>query len=188
VGRAGLNARWTREDWLAFGEDQLKTGGPGALALDRICAAAGRTKGSFYHHFASTDAYLAALVERWREWATDRIAEAALSSRDPEASGRTLRKLTAAMDHRLDLAIREAAAPTAELAAKVAEADSRREAVVGQLIAAAYGVDVPTAQAAARIFHAVHLAGQIRAPQDVAAFTAGPYGLLHAWLERERRA
>ena len=178
-------ARWSREDWLRFGEAQLKTGGAAALALDRLCAAAGRTKGSFYHHFASTDAFLEALVDRWRAWATDRIAEAALSARDPDASGRTLRKLTSAMDHRLDLAVREAAAASPALAAKVSEADTRREDVVASLIAAAYGLDAGRSHAAARIFHAVHLAGQIRSPEDVAAFAHDPYVLLHRWLERE---
>jgi hypothetical protein len=69
----------------------------------------------------------------------------------------------------------------------VAEADARREAVVASLIVAAFGLEEARAQAAARIFHAVHLAGQVRSPDDVAAFTAAPYALLHAWLEREAR-
>lgn len=180
-----MSRRWSREDWLAFGEAQLKGGGPAALALDRLCAAAGRTKGSFYHHFASTEAFLEALVDRWRGWATDRIAEAALAARDPDTSGRTLKKLTAHMDHRLDLAMREVAAGSPALTAKVAEADARREAVVASLIVAAFGLDRDRARAAGRIFHAVHLAGQVRAPDDVAAFTAEPYALLHDWLERE---
>jgi AcrR family transcriptional regulator len=177
--------RWSREDWLGFGEGQLKAGGAQALALERLCVAAGRTKGSFYHHFASTDAFLEALVDRWRGWATDRIAEAALAARDPDTSGRTLKKLTAHMDHRLDLAMREVAAGSPALTGKVAEADARREAVVASLIVAAFGLDAARAGAAARIFHAVHLAGQIRAAEDVAAFTAEPYALLHQWLERE---
>jgi AcrR family transcriptional regulator len=181
-------SRWSREDWLAFGEAQLKAGGPGSLALERLCAAAGRTKGSFYHHFASTDAFLEALVDRWRGWATDRIAEVALAARDADTSGRTLKKLTAHMDHRLDLAMRDAAAGSPALMAKVAEADARREAVVASLIVVAFGLDEERAQAAARIFHAVHLAGQVRAPDDVAAFTAEPYALPHDWLEQERKA
>ena len=180
-----MNRRWGRENWLAFGEQQLKAGGPGALALERLCVAAGRTKGSFYHHFGSTEAFLEALVERWRLWATDRIAEAALSARDPDASGRTLKKLTSAMDHRLDLAMRELASSSPALTAKVADADARREDVVASLIAAAFGIEAGRAQAAARLFHAVHLAGQVRSPDDVAGFTAEPYALLHEWLARE---
>lgn len=59
--------RFSRQDWLALGETRLAAEGPGALSLERLTEAAGRTKGSFYHHFDSRDDFLAALVEHWRE-------------------------------------------------------------------------------------------------------------------------
>src|ERR1700756_1737034 len=66
--------RFSREDWLALGEQRLSTEGPGALSLERLTGAAGRTKGSFYHHFQSRDEFLAALVDRWRETVVEAAA------------------------------------------------------------------------------------------------------------------
>ena len=44
----------------------LSEEGPPALSLERLTEAAGRTKGSFYHHFQGRDGFLAALVAHWR--------------------------------------------------------------------------------------------------------------------------
>jgi AcrR family transcriptional regulator len=59
--------RFVRSDWLELGERLLSAEGPQALSLERLTEAAGRTKGSFYHHFHSRDAFLAALATHWRE-------------------------------------------------------------------------------------------------------------------------
>jgi AcrR family transcriptional regulator len=68
IGR-GMSAtgKFTRLDWLRLGEQRLSIDGPSALSLERLTGAAGRTKGSFYHHFQSRDDFLAALVDHWRE-------------------------------------------------------------------------------------------------------------------------
>ena len=54
-GAGGLSARLGRDDWLALGLERLAAEGPRALRLENICAAAGRTRGSFYHHFRDHD-------------------------------------------------------------------------------------------------------------------------------------
>lgn len=59
--------RLARSDWLELGERLLSEEGPQALSLERLTEAAGRTKGSFYHHFRSRDGFLAALAGHWRE-------------------------------------------------------------------------------------------------------------------------
>lgn len=41
--------------------------GYAATTVDDICRAAGRTKGSFFHHFASKDALAVAAAEHWTE-------------------------------------------------------------------------------------------------------------------------
>jgi AcrR family transcriptional regulator len=66
--------RFSRRHWLAFGEQQLSAEGPGALSLERLTLAAGRTKGSFYHHFQSRDDFLAALMDYWRETVVEAAA------------------------------------------------------------------------------------------------------------------
>ncbi|MDO1559621.1 TetR/AcrR family transcriptional regulator [Brevundimonas sp. 2R-24] len=175
-------SRFTRAAWLDLGLERLRDEGPEALTIERMCQAAGRTKGSFYHHFGSATEFLAAVIGRWRERATDRIAEAALAARTPELALRTLGKLTGRMDHRLDVAVRRAAIGQPALETEVEAADQRREAVLAQLMASAYVLDEARARAAARLFHSVHLAGQLRAPDDVEAFTREAYGALLRWV------
>ena len=174
--------RWTRDRWLEFGEARLKEAGPPALGLDALCAAAGRTKGSFYHHFPRTEAFVDALVARWRERTTDRIGEVALAARAHETASRTLLKLVSQIDPRLDLAMRGLAGSRPEVARAIEAMDLRREEIVAHLLKAAYGLDDDRARAASRLFHAVYLAAQLRAPDDIRAFTDPPYALLRDLL------
>lgn len=174
--------RWTQDDWLRFGETRLKEGGPSALGLDDLCAAAGRTKGSFYHHFASTEAFVEALLARWRQSTTDGIGEVALAARNPETASKTLLRLTAAIDPRLDLAVRALGAQRPELAEAVAAMDARREAIVAELLQRIYGLDEGRAAAAARLFHSVYLGAQLRRPEDIRSFTEPAFGLLFELL------
>jgi AcrR family transcriptional regulator len=71
---ATATGRFTRLDWLKLGEQRLSIEGQGALSLERLTEAAGRTKGSFYHHFQSRDDFLAALVEHWRQTVVEAAA------------------------------------------------------------------------------------------------------------------
>ena len=176
--------RWTRDHWLSLGERRLKEAGPAALGLESLCEAAGRTKGSFYHHFASTEAFVEALVARWRARTTDQIGEVALASKNPETASKTLLRMTAQIDPRLDLAVRSLGASRPEVAAQVAAMDDRREAIVAELLIRIYGLDEARAQAGARLFHSVYLAAQMRQPGDLRAFIDGPYGLLFELLAR----
>lgn len=68
------SSRFSKQNWLTLGEHRLATEGPGALSLERLTEAAGRTKGSFYHHFQSRDDFLAALVDHWRETVVEAAA------------------------------------------------------------------------------------------------------------------
>src|SRR5438552_14192419 len=69
-------AKVTREDWLDAGLQVLAQEGPEALAAERLAARLGVTRGSFYHHFKSRDAYSRALLERWAERHTGDIIDA----------------------------------------------------------------------------------------------------------------
>lgn len=55
-------ARTSKRDWLEAGLQILATQGAPALTIERLTAALGLTKGSFYHHFQGLPGYKAALL------------------------------------------------------------------------------------------------------------------------------
>ena len=57
--------------------DVVRQKGYAATTVDDICAAAGVTKGSFFHHFKSKEQSILAATERWNDFAEKLFAEAA---------------------------------------------------------------------------------------------------------------
>ncbi|MCS6907857.1 MAG: TetR/AcrR family transcriptional regulator [Anaerolineales bacterium] len=60
-----LRSLETRARILAAAVDQFIRFGYKAASVDQICAAAGVSKGAFYHHFPSKQALFLALLENW---------------------------------------------------------------------------------------------------------------------------
>ncbi|MAU62347.1 MAG: TetR family transcriptional regulator [Parvibaculum sp.] len=54
----------------------IRTKGYAATSLDELCAAAGVTKGAFFHHFKSKDALGVAAAEHWSETTGELFANA----------------------------------------------------------------------------------------------------------------
>lgn len=56
-----------REKLIAAAHREVRRNGYAATTVDRICAAAGVTKGAFFHHFESKEALAVAAAEAWTE-------------------------------------------------------------------------------------------------------------------------
>jgi AcrR family transcriptional regulator len=181
--RVAAGARWSRDDWVELAVARLKATGASALTVDALCLAAGRTKGSFYHHFEAVEALLVELARRWRRTETDEIGALAIAEADPRKGLRALARRSERMDHSLEIGVRALAAQRPEVAALVQEADTTREGIIADLLGRAYGLAAAEAADVARVFHSLQLAAQLRAPDDVAGFSAGPARRLTAWLE-----
>jgi AcrR family transcriptional regulator len=76
-------ARASKQDWLREGLRILAEQGAPALTIDRLAAALGLTKGSFYHHFQGLPGYKAALLDFVEEVMADRVAAATAVAATP---------------------------------------------------------------------------------------------------------
>lgn len=174
--------RWRREDWIDLAMAQLRAEGIAALTIERLCADAGRTRGSFYHHFESIDRLLAELALRWRATETDAIADEVLGSADPETGLALLVKRTDTIDHRLERGIRILAVLHADIRQIVEEADVRREDVMAEMLRRAYRLSSGDATSAARLLHALHHTAVMRAPDDIKTYSRETIRSLLSWL------
>lgn len=179
---AGVRRRWAREDWVGHAVDRLKEAGPAALTLDQLCATAGRTRGSFYHHFDSVDALLAAVAARWRATETEEIAARALESSDTLGGLALMARLTDAIDHRLERGVRMLGMTDEAVRAAVEAVDIRREEVMRDLLMRAYPLSDEDAASASRLFHALHHTAVMRSPADIRGYTRRTIRSLVAWL------
>ena len=101
--------RFTKENWIALGADLLGQEGPEALTLERLTKAAGRTRGSFYHHFPSREAFLTGLMEWWRERAIENLAARIQAAPDPATLRSILRDIPSEWDAAFERGIRRLA-------------------------------------------------------------------------------
>ena len=62
-------------DWAAAALDAIADGGLAAVAVEPLAVRLAATKGSFYWHFASRDALLAAALELWERRTTTAVTE-----------------------------------------------------------------------------------------------------------------
>lgn len=142
------SARMGRLDWLDLGLGRLAAEGAEALRIDALCLAAGRTKGSFYHHFADLDAFLSALVEHWADRQTHQpLAELNHGSAPAELSEALTRRVLE-FDFHQEIGIRDLARRHSALAPAVAAIDGQRVAFLADLRERAHGI---TADEAAKI-------------------------------------
>src|SRR5438552_12079989 len=70
------------QDWIDFGLKALAKSGFTALQAEPLAKAMGVSRGSFYWHFADIGAFHAAILERWREVATEQIIAGVEAARD----------------------------------------------------------------------------------------------------------
>lgn len=72
---AAGKTRLSRDDWERAALDAIADGGIGAVAVERLAATLGVTKGSFYAHFRSRDALIGATLERWERSHAESLGE-----------------------------------------------------------------------------------------------------------------
>ena len=139
------------QDWVELGLKTLAKSGFTALKAEPLAKAMGVSRGSFYWHFADIGAYHAAILERWREVATEQIIAGVESAKDANKDPlAVLLKLTFGSRHVLERAVRSWAANDARARAAVVAVDRRRLDYVESLLRQA-GLAGDVARARAQI-------------------------------------
>jgi AcrR family transcriptional regulator len=142
------------DDWLKAGLKALAASGFTALKADTLAKALGVSRGSFYWHFADVDAFQAAILQRWREIALERI----VSEIDRLSDDRLKTLIRRAFAARTSLEIAVRAWATAEPKAREAvdAVDAERVRYLRKLLIDA-GIDATAATARARILNWAYL-------------------------------
>jgi len=119
--------RFSKTDWLELTIVLLGEEGPEAMTVERLCEAAGRTRGSFYHHFGDHNSFLHALVEFWQEQYTLRVMKTV--GEPGESSGAALEHLHSlahALNFDVEVNIRRLVARHPSLQKMVSQVDQTR--------------------------------------------------------------
>lgn len=156
-GAAG-NGRFSRSDYFAAGMAILAEQGPRKLTTTNVCSRIGATRGSFYHHFASGPAFVAALIAHWETDVYSRASEAtSAASRDHVAA---LKSAGISAQHRAERAIRGWAYEDPRVAAAQRRVDEFRQK---QLLAAfeELGIHAPAAGVLADVGVALYAGVQV---------------------------
>ena len=81
--RSRPKVRLGREDWIDAALQALADGGASAVAVERLAARLGTTKGSFYWHFKDREALVTAALATWERQETDALIEEMHKVADP---------------------------------------------------------------------------------------------------------
>lgn len=146
--------RFTEEDWIALGLEELSAKGCDAVKLEAICKAAGLTRGSFYHHFQDHESFLTGLAQSWLEAQTEEVAKTVEIEASVEAQSAALTQAAMNIDYRLELGIRELGRRLPCVNEIIRRADAMRLTVISKLYQGRFGLDAKDADQFAYIEYA----------------------------------
>jgi AcrR family transcriptional regulator len=155
----GGMSRYKKDDWLELGARLLGEEGPGALTVERLTAAARRTRGSFYHHFEDRDAFLRALMARWREAVIDIAGKQYEQAQSAAELRKLMREPPFELDYHFERAVRRFAASEPIVREVLDEVDRKRIEGLACGIAYLYP-DEPDPQGYALVQYAVVVGAQ----------------------------
>lgn len=114
------------DDWLDLALQELKDHGYGALRALPLAKKLKVTRGSFYHHFESLDAFHKAVIGHWAERSSGDLIKASLEADDPQMALNDLLQLTLRSGAQLERAVRSWATVHPLVAIEVEKIDEAR--------------------------------------------------------------
>lgn len=137
--------RFGRDDWLELGLAELSRHAAEGVRLEAICAAAGKTRGSFYHHFSEMEAYWLDLATHWHKTRVTAMIAGVKADQVAGMSPEDMVGFVSALDYRLELGLRELGRRDARVAEALAAADAERLSFSAAVMQLRYGVSNETA-------------------------------------------
>jgi AcrR family transcriptional regulator len=120
--------RTPKSAWIDAGLQALAAGGPDAVRVELIAHALGVTRGGFYWHFSSRQAFLEELLDTWEHRSTDEALER-VEKEGGDARNKVRRAGMLTFSEALlpiDLAIRDWARRDRSVAKRLRRVDNRR--------------------------------------------------------------
>ncbi len=153
--------RFRREDWLEFGLVRLGEEGPDALRLTELCAAAGRTIGSFYHHFKDQSGFFEALMAHWRQRNSQDVIAEIDAIPDAQKQAEKLDVIAASMNQAAEIGVRQLANQNAMAAEVLAQVDQMRIGYLAALYARRLSLEPEAARSLAELEYAAFVGTQV---------------------------
>lgn len=178
-------ARVRREEWLSLGLAALAEVGPEALTIDALCQRARRTKGAFYHHFETIDAYRLELAEFWRKRDTEAIIAATSEPRLATENLDALSRLTSHLDRQVEHGMRRLGATDRAVAEVIRTVDRRRIGHLVRLYIATGDFAPESAELLAQVTYAAFVGFQVIAPEMSPDVSRQAYGKFMGLLKRD---
>ena len=128
--------RTPQSTWIEAGLQALAYGGPDAVRVDLLAKSLGVTRGGFYWHFGSREAFLDALLDAWEHRSTDDVLERVEGhGGDARDKVRMAGMLTFSKELLpIDLAVRDWARRDRAVAKRLRRVDNRRMEYLRTLI------------------------------------------------------
>jgi len=158
-------SRFSKTHWLELGQSLLKSEGPAALTLERLTEAAGKTRGSFYHHFSTRDAFLTAMIEDWQTTSLASVATRLQNEGSPDGKRRIMRGVSMEWDGAFERQLRILAAQEPLAAKLLSRVDGLRIQGLASMIALLQP-DVEDPAAFAFVQYAAIVGGQMLLSSD----------------------
>lgn len=124
----------TVEAWLNLALEELRSHGYGALRAQPLAKKLDVTRGSFYHHFESIDAFHTAVIDHWSTKTSGQIASEAQDFDDPLEALDDLLQKTLRSGEALERAIRSWSTVASSVAEAVERVDQERIGIADALL------------------------------------------------------
>lgn len=138
--------RMARSDWLEVGLALLGEKGEQSLTIESLCAAASRTRGSFYHHFEDQESFIDALLLYWKQNRADAGLTKNGAHRNLAARRSGLARMAVCLDDPIEAALRRWSSRNQRVRRMIEAVDAERIFLLADIMAHGAGRGVSECQ------------------------------------------